>query len=110
MIDLAPPAHNAFSPFANMRGHHVAVRTPEYESVKRWYVDTLDFRVVAEWEFADQRLGLLAPPADDHFCIEFLGGASDVHNSTYTDDRQPAVCRARNVIDDFRRAPPQRLA
>lgn len=74
MIDLAPPAHNAFSPFADMRGHHVAVRTPDYESVKRWYVDTLDFRVIAEWDFADQRLGFLAPPADDHFCIEILGG------------------------------------
>lgn len=74
MADFVPPPHNHASPFADMRGHHVAVRTPDYETVKRWYVEKLDFRVVAEWDYADQKLAYLAPPADDHFCIEILGG------------------------------------
>jgi catechol 2,3-dioxygenase-like lactoylglutathione lyase family enzyme len=74
MPDFIPPPPNAASPFADMRGHHVAVRTPDFESAKRWYVGTLDFRVVAEWDYADQRLAYLAPPTDDHFYIEILGG------------------------------------
>ena len=74
MADFIPPAHNNASPFADMRGHHVAVRTPDLESAKRWYVDTLDFRVIAEWDFADEKLAYLAPPTDDHFLIEILGG------------------------------------
>lgn len=76
MADFVPPAHNHASPFADMRGHHVAVRTPDYETVKHWYVEKLDFRVVAEWDYADQKLAYLAPPADDRFYIEILGGST----------------------------------
>ena len=74
MADFSPPAHNTASPFADMRGHHVAVRTPDFETVKRWYVEALDFRVVAEWDYADEKLAYIAPPTDDHFYIEILGG------------------------------------
>jgi glyoxylase I family protein len=74
MADFTPPAKNTKSPFADMRGHHVAVRTPELEAVKRWYVEKLDFRVVAEWDYADEKLAYIAPPVDDHFYIEILGG------------------------------------
>jgi len=31
-----------------MRGHHVALRTPELETATRWHVETLDFRVIAK--------------------------------------------------------------
>ena len=74
MSDFIPPAKNTNSPFADMRGHHVAVRTPELEAAKRWYVEKLDFRVVAEWDYADEKLAYIAPPTDDHFYIEILGG------------------------------------
>jgi len=74
MADFIPPPKHEHSPFADLRGHHVAVRTPELESVKRWYVEKLDFRVVAEWDYADEKLAYLAPPTDDHFYIEVLGG------------------------------------
>jgi glyoxylase I family protein len=74
MADSIPPAHNSASPFADMRGHHVAVRTPDLETAKRWYVETLDFRVVAEWDYADQKLAYIAPSTDDHFFVEILGG------------------------------------
>ncbi|MBI8613867.1 VOC family protein [Pseudomonas aeruginosa] len=74
MADFVPPAHNTLSPFADMRGHHVAVRTRDLEAFKRWYVDKLDFRVVAEWDYAHAKLAFIAPPTDDHFYIEILGG------------------------------------
>src|SRR5499425_810848 len=74
VADFVSPEHNSASPFADMRGHHVAVRTPDLEVAKRWYVETLDFRVVAEWDYADEKLGCLAPPTDDHFYVEILGG------------------------------------
>ena len=32
------------------------MRTPDLETVKRWYVETLNFRVVAEWDYADEKL------------------------------------------------------
>src|SRR5262245_18378501 len=74
MADFVPPAHNSASPFAGMRGHHVAVRTSDLEIAKRWYVDKLDLRAVAEWDYADQKLAYIAPPTDDHFYVEVLGG------------------------------------
>jgi lactoylglutathione lyase/glyoxylase I family protein len=43
MPNFVPPAHNSGSPFADMRGHHVAVRTPDLETAKRWYVDSLTY-------------------------------------------------------------------
>ncbi len=74
MADFAPPAKNDLSPFADMRGHHIAVRCADIEALKRWYVETLDFRVVAEWDHAHAKLAFIAPPTDDHFYIEILGG------------------------------------
>ena len=50
------------------------MRTPDLESAKRWWVDTLDFRVIAEWDYVDEKLAYLAPPNDDHMYIEILGG------------------------------------
>ncbi|MDQ7251696.1 VOC family protein [Dongia sedimenti] len=87
MADFLPPARNGASPFADMRGHHVAVRTPDLETAKRWYVEKLDFRVVAEWDYADEKLAYLAPAADDHFYIEILGGGvpAPVEVRPYTD-------------------------
>jgi catechol 2,3-dioxygenase-like lactoylglutathione lyase family enzyme len=76
MADFIPPPKNTASPFADMRGHHVAVRTPSLEEAKDFYVKKLDFRVVAEWPYADEQLAYLAPPTDDHFYIEVLGGGN----------------------------------
>ena len=67
------PARNERSPFASMKGHHVAVRVPNFAAAKRWYCEKLDFRVVHEWQFGDLQLAYLAPPADDGFFIELLG-------------------------------------
>ena len=70
-----------------MRGHHVAVRTPSLAEAKDFYVGKLDFRVVAEWDYADEKLAYLAPPTDDHFYIEVLGGGNTLPTEVrpYTD-------------------------
>jgi lactoylglutathione lyase/glyoxylase I family protein len=70
-----------------MRGHHVALRVPDFAVAKSWYVEKLDFRVVHEWPFADEQLAYLAPPNDDHFMIEILGGGDPlpIDRPPYTD-------------------------
>jgi glyoxylase I family protein len=87
MADFIPPAHNTASPFADMRGHHVAVRTTELDAAKRFYVDKLEFRVVAEWNYGDEKLAYLAPPTDNHFYVEVLGGGEPTPQDVrpYTD-------------------------
>jgi len=87
MADFVPPPKNSASPFADMRGHHVAVRTPSLGEAKDFYVKKLDFRVIAEWDYADEKLAYLAPPTDDHFYIEVLGGGNALPTEVrpYTD-------------------------
>jgi len=87
MADFVPPPKNTLSPFADMRGHHVAVRTADLATAKDFYVGKLDFRVIAEWPYADEQLAYLAPPTDDHFYIEVLGGGAPapVEARPYTD-------------------------
>lgn len=90
MADFIPPAKNTSSPFSDMRGHHVAVRTPSLDAAKDFYVGKLDFRVVAEWPYADEQLAYLAPPTDDHFYVEVLGGG----------DREPTEVRPYTDLGD----------
>ena len=87
MADFAPPAARSDSLFADMRGRHVAVRTPSLAEAKAFYVGKLDFRIVAEWPYADEQLAYLAPPTDDHFYIEVLGGGDTLPTEVrpYTD-------------------------
>jgi len=87
MADFVPPPKKPSSPFADMRGHHVAVRVPSLAEAKDFYVGTLDFRVVAEWPFADELLAYLAPPTDDHFYVEVLGNGETLPTEVrpYTD-------------------------
>jgi lactoylglutathione lyase/glyoxylase I family protein len=87
MADFIPPAKNSASPFADMCGHHVAVRTPSLAEAKAFYVGKLDFRVVAEWDYADEQLAYMAPPTDDHFYVEVLGGGNTAPEEVrpYTD-------------------------
>ena len=87
MADFVLPALKSTSPFADMRGHHVAVRTPDLETAKRWYVEKLDFRIIAEWDYADEQLAYIAPANDDRFLIEILGGGDPAPRDVqpYTD-------------------------
>ncbi|HEV7710813.1 MAG TPA: VOC family protein [Asanoa sp.] len=92
MADQAASARNPSSPLASARGHHVAVRVPDYAGAKRWYTEKLDFRVVAEWSWAGLQLAYLAPPDDDDFYVELLGGGNPDPGTYYT-----------NVIDSLER-------
>ena len=90
MPDFILPAAKRDSPFADMRGGHVAVRTPSLAEAKEFYVGKLDFRVVAEWPYADEQLAYLAPPTDDYFYVEILGGG----------ERLPAEARPYTDLGD----------
>ena len=87
MPNFTMPATNAASAFADMRGHHVALRVTDFEKARDWYVEKLDFRVVHEWPYADERLAYLAPANDDRFMIEILGGGDPlpIDAPAYTD-------------------------
>ena len=87
MPDFIMPPKNSASPFADMRGHHVGVRTPNLAEAKDFYVGKLDFRVIAEWDYADEKLAYLAPPTDDGFYIEVLAGGNALPTEVrqYTD-------------------------
>jgi glyoxylase I family protein len=74
MSDFKFPAKNSASPFAGWRGHHVGMRVKDLNEAKTWYVETLDFRVIHEWPYADEQLAYIAPPNDDAFVVELLGG------------------------------------
>jgi catechol 2,3-dioxygenase-like lactoylglutathione lyase family enzyme len=67
------PAKNPSSPFAPMKGHHAAIRVPDFDAEKRWFVEKLDFRVIHEWPYEDQHLAYVGPANDDNFYIEILG-------------------------------------
>lgn len=47
---------------------------PDFDAAVKWYVEKLDFRIVHEWPYADQKLAYVAPPADDNFTVEILAG------------------------------------
>ena len=74
MSDFKLPPKKPVSPFAGWRGHHVSVRVKNLDEAKNWYVEKLDFRVVHEWPYADEQLAYIAPPNDDAFLVELLGG------------------------------------
>jgi glyoxylase I family protein len=85
----AMPTKNDATPFASMRSDHVAVRVPDLEAGKRWFVEKLDFRVVHEWSSEGLLFAYLAPATDDGFFLELVGGGSptpkracaDLHSS-----------------------------
>jgi lactoylglutathione lyase/glyoxylase I family protein len=78
--DLATAADH---PFASWIGHHAAIRVPDYEASKRWFVDQLGWQVVQEWMYGELQLAYLAPPRDDHFHVEILGGPGAAPQPTY---------------------------
>ncbi|MGO7733122.1 VOC family protein [Rhizobium leguminosarum] len=74
MPDFRLPEKNTSSVFSDVRGHHVAIRVPDRDIAIQWYQEKLDWRVVHKWPYADEQLAYLAPPNDDGFMVELLGG------------------------------------
>ena len=81
----AYPAKNTTSPLASMKPDHLALRVPDFKASRDWLVEMFDFRVVHQWPFGDLKLAYLAPPADDNFLIELIGGALDTPRTKHAD-------------------------
>ena len=77
------PPTSADHPFTSWVGHHAAIRVPDYEVSKRWFVDQLDWRIVQEWMYGELQLAYLGPPGDDHFHVEILGGPGATRQPAY---------------------------
>ena len=84
-VTIQIPPKNTNSVFSNIRGAHVALRVPDYEASKKWYMEKLDFRLIHEWPFGDLQLAYLAPPNDDNFWIELLAGGNPKKQDGYAD-------------------------
>jgi catechol 2,3-dioxygenase-like lactoylglutathione lyase family enzyme len=79
------PALNPASPLAGISGNHVGIRVPNYTAAIKWYTEKLDFRVIHEWPYADEKLAYLAPPNTNGFWIEILAGGKLKPVVKYTD-------------------------
>lgn len=83
---LSPvPKTNYSSPFASMVSNHVAIRVPDLDEALRWWIEKLDFRLVHEWMFGPLKLAYVAPPTDDTFFVELIGGGEPIPERPYTD-------------------------
>ncbi|WP_267293980.1 VOC family protein [Parachryseolinea silvisoli] len=79
------PALNPQSKLAGLNGNHVGVRVPDYAAAIKWYTEKLDFRVIHQWDYADEKLAYLAPANTNDFWLEILAGGKLVENTKYDD-------------------------
>lgn len=79
------PALNPQSPLAELSGNHVGIRVPDYAAAIKWYTEKLDFRVIHEWDYADEKLAYLAPANSNDFWLEVLAGGKLSPNTRYED-------------------------
>ncbi len=70
-------------PFASARVAHAALRVPDIEASKRWFIDKLDFRVVREWPVGELRYAWLCPPGDGSLHVEIIGGNAPEPNPEF---------------------------
>ncbi|MGG4142198.1 VOC family protein [Paenibacillus algorifonticola] len=98
---------SAATPIASLKGHHIAIRVPDYEAAKSWYVEKLGFRVIQEWPFGDLQLAYVAPPYDDSFYFEIIGDGEvndapiyqDINSSMYKAGYHH-LCMSVNDVDE----------
>ncbi len=81
----AAPPKDPSSPFASMRGHHTAIRYPDFEAARSFWVDTLDWRVLQTWPYGDLTLAYVLPPDQDDFRLEILAGPGAIAGPIYDD-------------------------
>src|SRR5262245_19978563 len=107
-MPLTPaPATVTASPFSSMRGHHAAIRYPDFETAHSFWVDTMDWRVLQTWPYGDLTLAYVMPPDQDDFLLEILAGPGAGPQAVYTDvDASLAapgfnhVCLSVDSVDD----------
>lgn len=73
----------AGGPFASARIGHAALRVPDLEASKRWFIEKLDFCVDREWHLGSLRFAWLRPAGDDSRHIEIVGGNSPEPNPDF---------------------------
>jgi lactoylglutathione lyase/glyoxylase I family protein len=79
------PATVTTSPFSSMRGHHAAIRYPDFEAARSFWVDTMDWRVLQTWPYRDLTLAYVMPPGQDDFHVEILAGPGAGTQTVYPD-------------------------
>lgn len=73
------------SPFSSMHGHHTGIRYPDFESARRFWVDTMEWRVLQTWPYGDLTLAYVMPPQQDDFHLEILAGPGAAAQPLYGD-------------------------
>ncbi|PZR05597.1 MAG: VOC family protein [Flavobacterium psychrophilum] len=79
------PALNPKSPLADINGSHIGIRVPDYEAAIKWWTEKMDFRIVHEWPYGDEKLAYLAPANDNSFWVEVLAEGQQTTKKKYTD-------------------------
>ncbi|UFH57260.1 VOC family protein [Spirosoma sp. KNUC1025] len=79
------PALKPSSTLSGISGNHVGIRVPDYAAAIKWYTEKLDFRVIHEWDYADEKLAYLAPANTNDFWIEILAGGKLTPNPKFND-------------------------
>jgi lactoylglutathione lyase/glyoxylase I family protein len=83
MPSLKEESRSTDRPFASARVVHAALRVPDIEASKRWFVEKLDFRVEREWPVGDLRYAWLSPAGDNSLHVEIVGGNSPEPNPDF---------------------------
>lgn len=50
MPNFTMPKKNSTAHFSTLKASHVCIRIPDYEQSKNWFLEKLDFRLVANWK------------------------------------------------------------
>lgn len=79
------PPLNPKSKLADISGNHVGIRVPDYAAAIKWYTEKLDFRIIHEWDYADEKLAYLAPANNNGFWLEVLAGGKLQEQTAYSD-------------------------
>ena len=105
-LPATPPTNNT-SPFASMHGHHTAIRYPDFEAARAFWVDTMDWRVLQTWPYGELTLAYVMPPNQDDYHLEILAGPGAAAQTVYGDvDASLAVngfnhvCLSVDSVDD----------
>src|SRR6185312_1263425 len=93
----ANPPKIADSPFASMRGHHMGIRYPDFETARAFWVDTMGWRVLQTWPYGDLTLAYVLPPNQDEFHLEILAGPGAAAQTVFSVVETLAELRKRDV-------------
>ena len=99
----AAPARNISSPFSSMHGHHTAIRYPDFEAARSFWVDTMDWRVLQTWPYGELTLAYVMPPDQDDFHLEILAGPGAARPSGVAGTSADAADRCRGHQRSCRR-------